>query len=56
MVKKVIMVDTKSKKFMFNLGRLFASGMEILVSNPMHVAEEIEKEKALGFSKSFNMI
>ena len=49
-------VKTSDKKFMFNLGRLFARGEQIQIINQSEVDAKIEEEKNLGYAKSFNMM
>ncbi|MDD4110613.1 MAG: hypothetical protein PHS54_03565 [Clostridia bacterium] len=51
-----LIVDTKSKEFMFNLGVLFASGKSVRILNSEEVDKTIEEEKIKGFVKSFNMM
>lgn len=56
MGKLDLVVNTKSKEFMFNLGVLFASGKKVRIINEKEVNENIELEKTAGYAKSFNMM
>lgn len=49
-------VNTDSKNFMFDLGRMFALGVQIKILNIDEVEEKIKKELEQGYSKSFNMM
>lgn len=49
-------VNTKDKKFMFNLGMLFARGYKIRIENIEDVQNKIFEEQKEGFAKSFNMM
>ena len=53
---KSIYVDTSNKKFMFDLGMMFAKGEKIKILNVEDVNKKIKEELKLGFAKSFNMM
>ena len=53
---KSIYVDTSNKKFMFDLGVLFAKGERIKILNIEEVNKKIAEELKLGYAKSFNMM
>lgn len=49
-------VNTGDKKFIFNLGRIFARGEQVHILNKDDVDKKIREELNLGYAKSFNMM